>query len=582
MNILGINGYDDWFHDPSACLLKDGKLIYFIEEERLIRKKRAVGQVPYSAIHKCLLEGNLQWDDIDIIAVGWDIPLLASRLTKPLLKDTIVKNLLQSIGVHPEFPTSQVIFIPHHEAHAWSSLCLSPEKQSLVLIIDGQGDTESTSVFRYKNGQIERLIMLDARFSLGYFYEGASWFVGLDLDGTGKLMGLAAYANEPSAIAFELAGESGYSTLVPNQLTEIFDDNLDHAKSVVNGFWIPYFSRLYPKLAWKNLPVELPKIYREQLASIPEAIKLAGLAQETVEKVVLNLINTFIDDADSAIVLAGGVALNCKMNGVIAKAYPDRDIFIQPASHDAGVALGAAIATSLKIGEWPVLLQDFPYTGSSYSDLEIQNILKELGIKFEKADDVAEVASELIANSKVIGWFQGRAEVGPRALGARSILARPDSTDIRDRINQEIKRRENWRPLSPAVLHHFGNQLFESYKFSPYMLVGYKATTKGKEILAGTVHIDGTARPQSVSPDVSPERFCSLVERFFHKTGIPSLLNTSFNLAGEPIVNTPQEAVNTFQHSNLDALVIGNCIIRRVKKIGGDDSMCNGSQTNCN
>jgi carbamoyltransferase len=563
MNILGINGYDDWFHDPSACLLKDGKLIFFIEEERLIRKKNAIGQVPTYAVQKCLVTGNLSWNDIDIVAVGWDIPLLASRLEKPLPQDTIVKNLLHSLGAPQDFPTNRVIFISHHEAHAWSGLCLCPEQQALVLIIDGQGDTESTSVFRYSNGQLQPLITLDARFSLGYFYEGASWFVGLNLDGAGKLMGLAAYANEPSVIAFDLTGESGYSTLVPTELTATFDDNLDHAKSVVNGFWIPYFSRLYPKLAWENLPVELPKIYREQLASIPEAIKIAGLAQETVEKVVLNIINTFIADADSAIVLAGGVALNCKMNGVIAEAYPDRDIFIQPASHDAGVALGAAIATSRQFGEWPLLLQDFPYTGSSYSDLEIQEILKDLGVKFEQVHDIAEIASDLIVKEKVIGWFQGRAEVGPRALGARSILARPDSLAIRDRINREIKGRERWRPLSPAVLDRFGNKLFESYKFSPYMLLGYKVTPLGKKILAGTIHIDGTARPQSISPSVSPQRFYSLVEAVFQKTDIPSVLNTSFNLAGEPIVNTPHQAVDTFQRSNLDALVIGDCIVNR-------------------
>jgi carbamoyltransferase len=564
--VIGVNGFSDWFHDPAACVIRDGKLLHFVEEERLSRRKHAPGEWPIRSVHSVLQQSGLRWSDIDEIALGWDIPAYGALLASPMSAEEFAVTLIRGIGAEGNLAPQQVKFVRHHEAHAWSVACLCGSLQTLCIVADGQGEHSSTSVFRYKDGVLTRIAEYDARYSLGYLYEGASWFLGLGLRGTGKLMGLAAYDNASGPCTFETDEAAPYSTPVPEACVASMDEHLDHSRSVVNGFWIPYFAERYPRLRWNgSLPTEVSFAERSSLVSSPDAVALAGFAQRSVESAVTATVRAFLSEHDNAIALCGGVALNCKMNGRIAKTFPDRRILVQPASHDAGVALGAAVAASRLDGCFPVNLGQFPYVGDEYSDTEIASCLRRRGIAYETTDSVASLAARLIASGKVIGWFQGAAEVGPRALGARSILARADCPLLRDRINAEVKGREPWRPLSPVILARQAEYLFGSPDFvSPYMLLAASPASHAVECLAGTTHIDGSSRPQTIAPrDPVPQRFRELLECLYKDHSMFSVLNTSFNRAGEPIVYSPDDALTTFMAVRLDALIIGNCVITR-------------------
>jgi predicted NodU family carbamoyl transferase len=561
MVILGINGFEDWFHDPAATILVDGRLVLFVEEERLCRRKHAPGIPPRLAVEACLRAAAVGWGDVDRIALGWDVPALLRFAGQAHSPREVAARLLRSLGAPPFVSTDRVEFVPHHDAHAWSVVGLYPERPALVVVADGQGEHASTSVYRHERGNLRRLVALGPRFSLGYFFEAASAYVGLGLDGAGKLMGLAAYATDARAPAFPAEDGTGYGSPVPEAIVATMSEDLDHAVRVCDAFWRPYLARAFPDVV-SGSPAAGASFYaRDALHAQPAAVAVAAFAQRSVEYAMVALIRRFLEPTDTAVALAGGVALNCSMNGVVASAIGDRALVVQPASNDAGVALGAALAGASAVGRWPIDLAGYPWSGEPLDTGALDAQLA--GTCWHRSDDVAGDVAGMLANNLVVGWLQGRAEAGPRALGARSILARADDALVARRVNQRIKRREQWRPLAPAVLDEAGPQLFAPYQTSPFMLVAQRVADQGLPFLRGTTHVDQTARPQSVTAAGAPRRYAALLEAMVRRTGVPAVLDTSFNLAGEPIVYSVADALSTFRRSELDALVIEDRVVRR-------------------
>ncbi|MEO5337209.1 MAG: hypothetical protein H7841_09980 [Magnetospirillum sp. WYHS-4] len=563
MIILGLNGLSRWgFHDPSACILINGKLEHFVEEERLARIKHAPGRSPALAVRECLNLCQVDWGEIDKVAFGWDLPRFARRADPSLDPKDIGRLLLRDIGAPEGFPVKRLVFVSHHEAHAWASLPLAGGMPSLVVVVDGQGETESTSVFRASGGRLELLETYDARFSLGYFYEAVAWYLGLGLAGTGKLMGLAAYGPETSELVF-IESEKSLTTIVPTNILESMPGSFDDARAVVERFWIPFLRDRFPGIDSSIEATQAPFAHRDNLDSVKEAVRAAAFAQANVESAVCTLLARHLTGADRAIVLSGGVALNCRLNGLIARHFPDRAVHISPTPHDAGAALGAAIRVAIECESQPVSLGEFPYTGRAFSDAEVAEALRTTGVTGVRVEDVASVAADLISSGACIGWFQGAAEVGPRALGGRSIMASAASSATRDHLNSRIKARERWRPFGPMVLGGHEGRHFGCCSDARFMIKSFPVNLVSRSRLGAVVHVDGSTRPQVVYAD-GPERMCAaLLKAVQAQVGDPWVLNTSFNRANEPIVYTPREAIQAFRAMPLDALVLGQWLVRR-------------------
>jgi carbamoyltransferase len=565
MKILGINGWKDWFHDSSACLIIDGQLSAFVEEERFTRIKHAPLTVPVFAAQWCLQSGGINWEDLDCIAVGWNLLYFGELVTPKMGADDFAKKLLVDLHAPKSFPLEKIIFLDHHLAHAHSGIVLEPFRQSLVLVVDGQGEKKSISIFRHTIDRLQKLAEFDARYSLGYYYEAATSYVGFGLKGTGKFMGLSSYGKPVidywnSSNTKELLSPAAFEQI------GIDHENLDDATSIVDSFWIPRFKDSFPlpqivKATTKaHQEVDFDK--RDKLHLYPDAVDFSASVQQSLEKVMEFLVCTYLSSKDEAIIIAGGVGLNCKNNGFLARRFPNQKIVVQPLSHDAGVALGAASCVAKQKGFNQIKLGTFPYVGPSFTNEEIEKVLQSQNIHFQYLEKPELVAAQHLAHDKVIGWFQGKAEVGPRALGARSILARPDSVKVRDRVNQKIKLRERWRPFSPVVLEEFSQLYFENCKESLFMLFGFPIVSdESKKLFAGTIHVDNTSRVQTIHEGKTPKIFLELVREFYSLTGVPGLMNTSFNGHKEPIVNTPKDAINTFLEVGLDALYIGNYVV---------------------
>lgn len=565
MKILGINGWGDWFHDPAACLIVDGQLVAAVEEERFIRVKHAPHTVPCLATRWCLQTGGIDWGDLDYVAVGWDLPYFGKLASPKIGAVDFARKLLTDLHAPALFPLEKVVFLGHHLAHAYSGIILEPFRQSLVVVVDGQGEKDSISIFRHKDNSLEKLGAFNSRHSLGYYYEAATSYVGFGLSGTGKFMGLSSYG-KPTVDYWNSNNEKNFSSPVPSNQVGIDYENLDDAVSIVDKFWIPQFKASFPDLQTAGATKahkEIDFLKRDKLHLNSDAISFSASVQHSLEKAIESLVRTYLSRKDEVIIITGGVGLNCKSNGSLLQKFPNKKIVVQPVSHDAGVALGAAVYFTKQNGFSQIELTDFPYIGPSYNNEYIRKVLESRNIHFQYLENPEFVAAQYIANNKVIGWFQGKAEIGPRALGARSILARPDSIKIRDRVNQQIKLREIWRPFSPVVLEEFSQVFFKNCKESLFMLFGFPIVSNASKLFfAGTIHVDGTSRVQTIHQGRTPEHFLKLVREFYTLTGIPGLMNTSFNGPKEPIVNTPEDAIDTFRETNLDALFIGNYVIQ--------------------
>lgn len=562
MLILGVNGWFERGHDASACLVENGKLLFAVEEEKLIRDKHAYDQLPTHSIACCLDSQGLSVNDLDYIAVGWNMPKLYQIHSKPcpFKNDQEFNDILLPKEEFDRTKIIPIVFFDHHLAHAASSFRVSGFDEAMILVLDGQGENLSGSVWRAKNAQIHPVEIFPTEVSLGYLYEAVSSYIGFDESHAGKTMGLAGYSQTKNDLDYFNLSNNGYS------LKEEFKASLGYGtideQEQIYQYWL---NKLIKDFGPPNQPrykfsAERGKLKPETQIG-PREEKIACLAQNELEKIIFHLIQQYLPRLNTKnLCLAGGVALNCTCNGKISQSGLIDGLFIQPAAYDSGVAIGAALELSTLNGFSQKQRMLIANIGPGYSDTTIQQILDNLGITYNELDNISETTAQLLSANKIIAWFQDRTEIGPRALGSRSILADPRVKETHKRVNV-IKGRELWRPLAPSILEDKTSWMFGRGIYSPFMLLGLPTKPIIRPFVEAVIHVDGSTRPQTVSS--SQARYSELIKAFEQITGAPAILNTSFNVPGEPIVSTPYEAIKTFYERPIDALVMGNCLIRK-------------------
>lgn len=561
MYILGINAY---YHDTSAVLIEDGKLIVAVEEERFNRIKHSPNIFPYKAIDFCLKYANIKLTDLDHIAYYMDQSLIIKKFWRfqPYFnrliitpwkffgalylfrqKDMIAVSLAKKAKAN-------VHFIEHHLAHAASAYYGSKFKKTNILTIDGRGELVSALMAQGNNDEIEKIEEISLPHSLGMVYTTLTQFLGFQPnDGEGKVMGLAPYGKDKFSKIFD-------KLVWPTN--NGFRIDASYFWNHLEGWGSPE-QTFYPQKMINLLG--RPRTTEPVINNHYEHIAFS--LQKKTEDIGVHMAKLLYEKTGyKNLCLAGGVALNAKMNGIIAQQDFIDNIYIQPAATDSGSAIGAAFYVYNKItGKRPQPVEDI-FLGSKYSDKEIKKALDKCKAKYEKSSDIAGEAAELLAKNKIIGWFQGRMELGPRALGSRSILVNPEKKDMTYTLNYYVKNREIWRPFALSMLYEDRKKYLKHGFYSPFMiLIDEVPEERRKEVMAG-VHIDGTTRPQTLQRKHNP-LYYDLIKNFGKITGIPVLLNTSFNLAGEPIVNTPLEALKDFYGSGMDYLAIGNYMARK-------------------
>lgn len=556
--MLGVNGWNNKGHDASACLLINSKIASFVEEERFIRKRYAYDVFPVNAIKYCLEENKISLQDINCIAFGWNMPKMykLNGLKFPYPK----KELISLLFPKKMYPYSsfkklpELIYIDHHLAHASSAYRVSGFKNASILVLDGQGEDASGMFGIGKNGKIKILKKFPIQYSLGYFMEAACVFLGFKTSDAGKLMGLAAYGKPIYKFKEFAPTPDGYKVKSINKPNK----GRDQQEEIV-AFWLNIF-----KNRFSQTPVEkkvrldkFKKLTVEDLEFSEFGKNFASSVEKTLEDVVLHLVSVLVKKTgERKMAYAGGVALNCITNGkMLSEGYLD-EIYIQPAANDAGVSLGAALEFAYKKEEINFKMMDKCYFGPNFSDEEIEQILKKLKVIYKKEINISKKTAIAISDGKIVGWFQGKMEVGPRALGARSILANP-MLEKTHKIVNIIKSREQWRPLAPSVTEEDIDIFFEKAHKSPFMLFTNFVKEEYRKKIPAIVHVDGTTRFQSVSRKNNLDYY-NLIKEFGKITGFPIVLNTSFNIDGEPIVMTPEHALKTFYSSSIDFLALEN------------------------
>lgn len=566
VNILGVANGDYRSHDNAACVLKDGVLVAAAEEERFLREKHAYDTLPIEAIRFCLREAGLSARDIDLVAVGWDIHNLQIEhpvRTIPVASPEELTRRFLPEDIFGPCTAIPFVFVPHHLAHASSAYYTSGFDDSAVIVLDGSGESEATTHWRASSGTLEKSHSLDQDpHSLGFMFEGVCDYLGLPGDSAGIVMGLASYG--PSNIepfdVLELT-EDGYRINIPDSVRR----EVDATFATQDHYYIGDKLRAY----WVKICEEIfgprESVPRGGNPTTDSRRLVAAKVQKTIETALIHSArmqrqNTGMNN----LCLSGGAALNCSANGVLERTGIFDNVHIYPASNDAGVAVGAALHAyhSREFSSIRGHVHTTPYLGPQFSDAEILSALQEAGLTHTQIqDDTFGKIAELITNGAIIGWFQGRMEIGPRALGARSIIASPTSTEIRDRVN-DIKRRERWRPLAPSILEGYEADFFEPSCSSPFMLKAAVAKPEVRSVIPGVVHVDGTSRYQSVIRATNPA-YWELIDSFRRITGVPLVLNTSFNDRGEPVVCSPYDAIQTFRARPLDHLVIGKYLVNQ-------------------
>lgn len=539
--ILGINGgFRQGYQDVSACLIKGGELIAAVEEERLSRVKFSAGRLPYLSVLEVLKIAGISIQDISLVAYH-------GSTWEPEIDIRLQEYFLSHFGYSPPIKRYH-----HHSCHAAASFFSSGFKESLIFTMDNSGDGISTQIAVGRGTDLEIIKRFERPNSLGLFYSMVTQFCGFTKDSDEyKLMGLAAYGDRT---------KYDFSWLIDFKDEEL-KINTDYVHTVA-----PKAPSLHRDEMIFNSPftdkIGLPK--RLPHSPITQEYKdLAASAQAHLESLAVRIAAHYLrQTGQKNLCTAGGVALNCLMSQRLMNELPIDALFVQPASTDAGISLGAGWLASLEVGIKPIAPSD-AFMGNEYSDEEIKTVLDICQIHYQKINNPSEVGAELLAQNKVIGWFQGRMEFGPRALGNRSILANPAAKDIQAIVNRKIKFREGFRPFGASVLEEDTLTLFDGRMPSaPYMNINYQ-TKKDKLVsLSGVTHADGSCRIQTVNQKQNP-LYYNLLLRLKAKTGLGVCLNTSFNLKYEPIVSTPQQAISTFYASGLDALIIGNYLIKK-------------------
>lgn len=572
MIILGINAYHG---DAAAVLLRDGKLIAAAEEERFNRIKHSAG-FPYRAIDYCLKEAAITIKDVDHIAVSRNpsanlhkkiiFMLKKGNFINKMVKDRLanvvkiwdIKNeIAKYYDIDASTIKAPVHKIEHHLAHAASAFYVSPFEEATILTIDGFGDFCSTTWSIGKGKDITILGKIVYPHSLGIFYTALCQFIGFTKYGDeGKVMGLAPYG-QPEYIDV-------MRKIVINQ-GSYFELSLNYFLHHTNGIdmtWekdSPSIAIIYSDAMKKVLGG--PRLQGEPIKSKHENI--AASMQLMLEEAVFSLINYATKKIGVYnLALAGGVAFNSVMNGKIKNNTAVKNLYIQPAAGDAGTALGAALYVYYQLEKNPnKYIMTHAYTGPSFTDEEIEKEIKTFNLKYSYRKDYIEHAAKLIADGKIIGWFNGRMEFGPRALGNRSIIADPRKAEMKDILNARIKHRESFRPFAPTILKEYTGDYFDYDEESPFMLLVYPIKYEKRKEIPAVTHIDGTGRLQTIKREDNPPYY-DLIYNFMKLTNVPVVLNTSFN-ENEPIVCTASDAIKCFLTTKMDALFLSYFCIEK-------------------
>jgi carbamoyltransferase len=558
VNILGINYF---FHDSSACLLRDGKLVSMMEEERLTRQKHT-SAFPERAIASCLGLAGIGPGDVDHVALSI-LPTkdLAARVAYWLAHATQSRSFLrQFLGEYwrqrafwqwfdKTFPAGkrpQVHFVPHHVSHAAGSFLVSPYERAAVLSLDGSGEWETSLLGTGEGLDVSRIGGNAFPMSLGSVYEAATEFCGFQPNyDEGKTMGLSAYG-DPARFrdrVAEIVRVSGEGRIQVD--LSYFSYQYYGHRRCAGKFYETFGAPL-------RKGGEMQDHHRD----------VAAAFQLVLEECALALCRVLRRSTDARhLVIGGGVALNSVMNGRLVREGDFDDIYVMPAAGDNGTAIGAAAHVCHAVLRQPrVAWHDDPYLGTSYSDADFERLLRECKLPYTRPADIVDATASLLAQDRIIGWFQGRMEIGPRALGNRSILANPMPPGMKDKINAQVKHREAFRPFAPSVEVGDKDRYFDIKGESPFMLKVCDVLPAMRERLPAITHVDGTARLQTVDAGTNP-LYCRLLRKFGDISGIPVLLNTSFNVQGEPIVESPQDAIRCFYSTGLDHLVLGGYLV---------------------
>ena len=556
MITLGVN-YSQ-MHDSSACIVRDGDLLFAVAEERLSRLKHDA-RFPQLAIQACLDFANISAAQLDEVCFGWQTagPVYRHDLKLYLTRRWPV-NYLNVLNSSRHFlsmwhqesgaanfrltfgPTkARMRFVDHHLAHALSAYAYSGFDDSAVVVMDGRGAWEATTIWRGHNGRLDHVLTINYPDSVGLFYSEFTAFLGFVRNSDEwKVMGLAPYGRP----GIDLSQFINLGSTPPRV----------HSRQLVTG---SPFENLIPLLGQPRVPE----------SDISEHHKnIAFAAQDACEHAMMAVVRLALQKTGSRnLCLAGGVALNSKANGKIAASGLVEKLFVQPAASDDGVALGAALAPCLDSnGKLPDKPMRHGYWGPSFDDAAIESALNTYKIKHTRLSDPAATAAQLLSAGKILGWFQGRMEFGPRALGARSILADPRDPEMNGKVNNAVKFREWWRPFAPSFKKEAAPDYLESAYDSPFMILTAQVRPEKRNMIPSVTHVDGSARPQTVEREINP-LYYRLIDEFGKITGVPVIMNTSFNLRGEAIVHTPTDAIRTFFSSGMDALVIGSFLVEK-------------------
>jgi len=580
MNILGISCF---YHDSAACLVRDGEIIAAAQEERFTRKKHDFN-FPINSINYCLRKADISAKDLNFV-IFYDKPFIKfERILETSLTyaPTGIGQFIQAMPLWlkqklwiPELIKKElgyagkILFSEHHESHAASAFYPSPFKEAAILTMDGVGEWETASFGVGKDNNID--LQYDLRFphSLGLLYSTFTYYTGFKVNsGEYKLMGLAPY------------GEPKYEDLILKELIDLKEDGSFKMNMKYFGYCngLKMTNRRFEKLFGGASRKPETKITQREM-------DIAASIQKVTEEIMLRMARHVhkVTGMDK-LCLAGGVALNCVGNGRILREGPFKEIWIQPASGDAGGALGAALLAWYKyLGNKRCVdnkkdAQKASLLGPSYRDDYIEKFFKNEGVPFKKLSyqEVPEVVSNLIASGNVIGWFQGCLEFGPRALGARSIIGDARNTEMQSRMNLKIKYRESFRPFAPTVLRESASEWFDLTKESPYMLLvapvkedktikvdnpnhplqGFDKLKVKRSQIPAVTHVDYSARVQTVKREDNP-LYYDTINAFYKKTGCPVIINTSFNVRGEPLVCSPEDAFKCFMRTEMDYLIMG-------------------------
>ncbi|HEX8928843.1 MAG TPA: carbamoyltransferase [Actinomycetota bacterium] len=556
-DILGVNCFS---HDTAACLLREGRIVAFAEEERFNRE-RHTKRFPDTAIAWCLEQGGVGLNDVDAVAFAHRPGLDFARGALDALRRAAPKRLAVQAATDANLARKELTFrrrwgfrgrivhVGHHDAHAAATFYPSPFDEAAVLTLDRGGDFLSTTMQHGQGARLRELAAVRNPDSLGEVYSAFTWYLGfLPNADEGKVMGLAPYGEDK--LVPELAG------MVRHTPDGAFRVNFDWFGYQRQSGW---FSRRFSD---RFGPPRRPE---SELTELHQ--NLAYAVQDVIEEAALHVARRLRQRTGSRnLCLGGGVALNSVMNARLLREAGFEHVFVQPAASDAGNALGAALwLWHQRLGNPRQEVMEHAFWGPEFSLRACEEALERRGLRAEQVHDAPAQAATLLAESRIVGWFQGRAEVGPRALGNRSILADPRRAGMKDVVNARVKRREAFRPFAPSVLHERGPHWFEDYHPNPFMLLVLPVRPERRELIPAVTHVDGSARLQTVTPAFN-RRFHRLIVEFERRTGVPVVLNTSFNLRGEPIVLTPDEAVHDFLASDMDALFLGDLLVRKPRR----------------